>query len=86
MNEGTKKHKRVVHCFYLPGQTALKFTAANPAPFPLGKWTKQMNFVSHVVSQNSYLHHSLHISKEICQAKVRLLTLDKAHARKKQRQ
>jgi len=29
---------------------------------------------------------TLHISKEICQAKVRLLRFDKAHARKKQRQ
>lgn len=45
-----------------------------------------MNFVSQVVSQSSYLHQSLHISKEIRQAKVRLLGLDKAQASKKQRQ
>lgn len=89
MNEGTKKRKRVVHSFYLHTcQVKQHWNSLQPnsSPFPLGKWTKQMNFVTHVVSQNSYLHHSLHISKEICQAKVRLLRLDKAHARKKQRQ
>lgn len=56
------------------------------ALLPLGKWTKQMNFVSRGVLQSSYLHHSLHISKESCQAKVRLLRLDKAQVREMQRQ
>lgn len=40
MNEGTRKLKKVVDSFYLPGQTALKLTAAQSCPFSTGQMDK----------------------------------------------